>query len=183
MYNPPYVPYSQKKECAVKGDWKMSLVTAKRVNAAQNLVYSMWTDGEHLANWWGSPGVKLDIISIDVQPGGLFHYKQTMLDGQVLYGKFTYHQVESPDKLAFTSSFADEQGHTIRAPFNANWPLEVLNTLAFSEEDGQTTIEMEGLPFNAREEEAAVFQSAEEAIKQGLAGTFAQLETYVEKIK
>lgn len=161
----------------------MSLVMAKRINAAQDLVYSMWTDGEHLANWWGSSGVKLDVISIDVQPGGLFHYKETTHDGQVLYGKFTYHQVESPDKLAFTRSFADEQGHTIRAPFDANWPLEILNTLAFSEEDGQTTIEMEGLPFNATEEEAAVFQSSQEAVKQGVAGTFAQLEAYIGKIK
>jgi uncharacterized protein YndB with AHSA1/START domain len=167
----------------MKGDWEMNVVITKQVHAPQDLVFSMWTDGNHLLHWWGSPGVKLDVVSIDVKPGGLFHYKQTLPDGQVVYGKFTYHKVESPNKLAFTSSFADEQGETIRAPFNESWPIEILNTLSFSEENGETTIEIEGLPFNATEEERAVFQSAEEAIKKGFSGTFAQLEAYIENIR
>ena len=131
----------------------------------------------------GSPGIKLDVVSLVVQLGGFFHHKRTTPDGQVFYGKFIYHQIETPNKLAFTNAFAAEEGNTIRAPFSDSWPLEILNTLTFSEQNGQTVITMEGLPFNATEAETETFQSAHENIKQGFAGTFAQLEEYIGKVK
>ncbi len=59
----------------------------------------------------------------------------------------------------FTNSFSDEAGMTTRAPFAANFPLEVMNTVLFSEKDGKTTLYMTGTPFNASEEEKTFFES------------------------
>lgn len=46
-----------------------------------------------------------------------------------MWVKFIYHEVNSPEKIVYTNSFSDEEGNTVRAPFDANWPLEFSVTL------------------------------------------------------
>ncbi|MEX1031417.1 MAG: SRPBCC domain-containing protein [Paenibacillaceae bacterium] len=69
-----------------------------------------------------------------------------------------------------------------RHPGSATWPLEVLNTMTFVEQDGKTTLTLRGAPLNATEEEYNTFKAAHDGVKQGFAGTFAQLEEYLAKI-
>ena len=34
------------------------------------------------------------------------------------------------------------EGHTVRAPFDLNWPMKILNTITLSEEEDKTTLTM-----------------------------------------
>jgi len=86
-------------------------------------------------------------------------------------------------KLVFSTSFSDEQGGTTRAPFAANFPLEVLNTIEFSEHAGKTTLAMTGTPFNAGDADKAFFESMFPSMQQGFKGTLDQLEDYLRSQK
>ena len=47
-----------------------SLEITRLLNAPAELVYKVWTDPEHLKNWWGPKGFTTTIHYMDLQPGG-----------------------------------------------------------------------------------------------------------------
>lgn len=160
---------------------KQGLLLSRVFNAPRELVFKVWTDPEHFGKWWGPQGFSLDVIKMDVRPGGMFLGCQKSQDGsQAMWGKFVYQEVIEPEKLVFIQSFSDEEGNTIRAPFNANWPLEIMNIITFEEIDGKTTLTMQGGPVNATAEELAAFDEMAPMVKQGFGGTFDQLAEYLE---
>lgn len=160
---------------------KQGLLLSRVFNAPRELVFKVWTDPEHFGKWWGPQGFSLDVIKMDVRPGGMFLGCQKSPDGnQAMWGKFVYQEVIVPEKLVFVQSFSDEEGNTIRAPFNANWPLEIMNIITFEEIDGKTTLTMQGGPINATAEELAAFDEMAPMVKQGFGGTFDQLAEHLE---
>lgn len=160
---------------------KQGLLLSRVFNAPRELVFKVWTDPEHFGKWWGPQGFSLDVIKMDVRPGGMFLGCQKSPDGsQAMWGKFVYQEVIEPEKLVFVQSFSDEEGNTIRAPFNANWPLEIMNIITFEEIDGKTTLTMQGGPVNATAEERAAFDEMAPMVKQGFGGTFDQLAEHLE---
>lgn len=149
-------------------------------DAPRELVFKAWTEPVHFANWWGPKGFSLEIAKMDVRPGGIFLGCQKSPDGShVMWGKFAYQEVASPEKVAFTQSFSDEQGSTIRAPFNPNWPLEIMNIITLEENEGKTILTLKGGPLNASTEEQAAYDSMAPMLQQGLEGTFDQLANYL----
>lgn len=160
---------------------KQGLLLSHVFNAPRELVFKVWTDPEHFGKWWGPQGYSLEVITMDVRPGGMFLGCQKSPDGnQTMWGKFVYQEVFVPEKLVFIQSFSDEEGNTIRAPFNANWPLEIMNIITLEEIDGKTTLTMQGGPVNATAEEQAAFDGMAPMVKQGFGGTFDQLAQYLE---
>ena len=69
----------------------------------------------------------------------------------------------------------------MRAPFSADWPLELLNTWTFTEQAGKTTITMRAVPTHATEAERKTFEGAFASLEQGSKGTFDQLAEYLAK--
>ncbi|WP_194543370.1 SRPBCC family protein [Paenibacillus sp. JZ16] len=160
---------------------KQGLLLSRVFNAPRELVFKVWIDPEHFGKWWGPQGYSLEVITMDVRPGGMFLGCQKSPDGnQTMWGKFVYQEVIVPEKLVFIQSFSDEEGNTIRAPFNANWPLEIINIITLEEIDGKTTLTMQGGPVNATAEEQAAFDGMAPMVKQGFGGTFDQLAQYLE---
>ncbi|MBB6671907.1 SRPBCC family protein [Cohnella nanjingensis] len=156
------------------------LLLTREFNAPRKLVFQVWTDPAHFGKWWGPQGFSLEIAKMDVRPGGEFFGCQKSPDGNhVMWGKFVYREVNEPEKLVFVQSFSDEQGNTIRAPFNPNWPLEILNILTLEEKDNKTTLTLQGGPLNASDEEQAAFDEMAPMVKQGFGGTFDQLADYL----
>ncbi|MFD0050216.1 SRPBCC domain-containing protein [Actinomycetes bacterium NPDC127524] len=153
-------------------------------NVPRDLVFKAFTEAGHLVQWWGPKGWKLEITKSEFKAGGVFHYSQTSSEGHKMWGKFVYKEISAPDKLVYTNSFSDEDGNTLRAPFNANWPLEILNTLTFTEsESGETTtLTMIGEPVTPTEEEIKTFEASKGMVQQGFSGTFHQLTEYLSKI-
>lgn len=158
------------------------LVITRIINAPRELVFQVWTSPEHLAEWWGPTGMKLTVESLDVRPGGSFHYSMKSPEGFEMFGKFVYQEVAAPETLAYVSSFADAEGNVIRAPFSPVFPVEIMNHLTFTEEDGKTILTMRGGPINATEEELNFFASMKGSMEEGFGGTFNQLDEYLVKI-
>ena len=61
------------------------------------------------------------------------------------------------------------------------WPLEMLNTLTFEENNGKTTLTLRGAAINATEAERQTFEGGFDSMRQGFGGTMDQLETYLLK--
>jgi uncharacterized protein YndB with AHSA1/START domain len=159
------------------------LVITRTFDAPRELVFKAWTDPEHLQHWWGPKGFTFGVAKFDFRPGGIFHYSMRSPDGHEMWGKFVYREIVAPEKIVFVNSFSDEKGNITRAPFSPTWPLEILNTLTLSENDGKTTLTLRGGPINATEEEHRTFEARFESIKQGFGGTFDQLADYLARME
>jgi uncharacterized protein YndB with AHSA1/START domain len=153
-------------------------------NAPRHLVWKAWTESERLAQWWGPKGCKLRVQKLDFRPGGSFVYAMQFQPGpdmpsQEMWGRFVYREIVTPERMVFTSAFSDANGGVTRAPFSPTWPLEILNVLTLTEQDGKTTLDLRGNPVNPTDEEQKTFDGMHPSLRQGFGGTFDQLESYL----
>lgn len=155
------------------------LVITRTLNAPRALVWKMWTDAQHLAKWWGPKGFTWIEGKLDLRPGGKFHYGMKGPTGQKMWGLFVFHGIVEPERLQFVNAFSDKDGAITRAPFAADWPLEVFNTLTLTEAAGQTMLTLRGAPINATEAERERFRAMKASMNQGFNGTLEQLEAYL----
>lgn len=159
------------------------LVITRVFDAPVERLWAVWTEAEHLKHWWGPKGMTMAVAQLDLRPGGVFHYSLRTPAGQEMWGKFVYREVAAPARLVYVNSFSDAEGNLVRHPMAATWPLEVLNTMTFEPHEGGTMLRLSGGPINANEEERATFVGALEGVKQGFAGTMAQLDAYLATLK
>jgi uncharacterized protein YndB with AHSA1/START domain len=155
------------------------LVITRDFNAPRDVIFSAFTEAEHLRHWWSPKGFTTQVNKLELRPGGLFHYSQQSPDGNKMWGRFEYKKITPPEEIVFISSFSDENGNVVRAPFSLTWPLEILNKVTLAENGGKTTLTLQGGPVNATEEEQKMFEGMHDAIRQGFSGTFDQLDEYL----
>ena len=162
---------------------KISTFTISRVfDAPRDLVFRMWTERDHLVHWWGPKGLTMEHLTNDLRPGGTMHYGMRGPGGHMMWGKWVYREIAPPDRLSFVVSFSDEAGNATRAPFSAEWPLEVLSTITFTEVEGdKTLVSMDAVPVNANEAERNMFRGFTASMQNGWAGTLDQLAAYLKK--
>ena len=155
------------------------LVITREFNAPRELLFKVFTQAEHLVNWWGPKGFKMKVAKVELKPNGIFHYCMQSPDGHEMWGKFVYKEIVEPEKLVYIVSFSDEQGNTTRHPMSQTWPLETITTLTLTEENGKTKLTLFGGPYNATEEEIVTFEGALGNVQQGFKGTMDQLDAYL----
>jgi len=158
-------------------------VITRVFNAPRDLVWKAWTEAEHLQHWWGPKGCQLDVLKLDLRPGGIFHYAMRFSARAQMMGRFKYLEISPPQRLVYLSSFADETSAVIPAPFPGNFPLEVENTVTFEEHDGKTTLTIHGLPHNASDEQRVFFEGMFASMEGGFGGTCEQLSVYLERLR
>jgi uncharacterized protein YndB with AHSA1/START domain len=156
-----------------------AFVITRVFDAPRDLVFKAWTESERLARWWGPKGFSVRVITLDFRPDGVFHYSMRSPDGKEMWGKFVYREIVPPERLVFVLSFSDAHGNTARHPWSPNWPLEVLHTLTFVEQDGKTTLTLHGIPMNATDAERSTFEAGHSSMRQGFGGTLDQLAQYL----
>lgn len=159
----------------------IELVLTRTLDAPRSLVWKLWTEAAHLEHWWGPAGFGMKVANLDFRVGGQFHYAMTPPGSKnAMWGLFVYDEIRPQDRLVFRSGFADDQGNFARNPFNPAWPLEIRNELVFREQGGKTVLTMKGRPHNATAEEEQLFRENHANVNQGFAGTFKQLDSYLE---
>lgn len=68
-----------------------------------------------------------------------------------------------------------------RHPGSPDWPLEILSTVIFAEDDGKTAVTIRWAPHAATEKERAAFEAGRDSMRQGWTGTLDQLTAYLGK--
>lgn len=159
-------------------------VITRLYDAPREAVWRAWTEADALAQWWGPKGCTVEVLRLDVRPGGVFHYRmglpeRGLPDGRPAWGKFAFREVEAPSRLVYLNSFADAAGETVRAPFSDEWPREMLSTVGFEDQDGKTLLAIHWVPLGASEAERRTFDAGRASMRQGWSGTLDQLAVYL----
>jgi len=158
------------------------LKIVRQFKAPKTLVFDAFASPEAFGQWWGPSGSQLSVASFDFRSGGKTHYKMEG-NGHVMWGLFQYKNIRRADLLEFINSFADNEGNIITSPFPMDFPLEVFNKITLKENDGITTLTIEGHPINATEAQIETYNSIKDNMEQGFGGTFDQLEAYLEELQ
>jgi len=77
------------------------IVATRLFDAPRRLVWRMWTDAEHVAQWWGPNGFRNTIHEMDVRPGGAWRLVMHGPDGTDYTNKFIYLEVVEPSRLVY----------------------------------------------------------------------------------
>ncbi|MEL6673257.1 MAG: SRPBCC domain-containing protein [Bacteroidota bacterium] len=94
-------------------------LTMKRTFAAPvALVWEAWTRPEHIASWWGPPGMEVKIQAHDFQVGGQWRYSMTMPNGAEFITEGVYKVIEEWKKIFSSADFKPmTEGVDIQAIF------------------------------------------------------------------
>jgi uncharacterized protein YndB with AHSA1/START domain len=96
---------------------------SRTLNAPVALVWEVWTQPEHIANWWGPTGFTNTISTMDMRPGGEWNLVMHGPDGKdyvnksvfkevTLHKKIVYEHVSYP-KLVATIEFEEQGDQTL----------------------------------------------------------------------
>jgi len=82
-------------------------------DASIDLIWAMWTEAEHFANWYGPMGAKIPKAEMDVRVGGRRHITMEMdtPNGQMqmlFIGE--YREINPKTRLVYTEQMGDENG-------------------------------------------------------------------------
>ncbi len=144
-------------------------VAFTRVFAApRRLVFQVWTDPKHVAQWWGPHGFTNPRCELDARPGGAIHIDMRGPDGRIYPMTGTFDEVVEPERLVFTSSALDEKGNAM---------FDVVTTVNFTERGGKTTLTMQARVVKSTANAMQYIQGME----AGWTQSFERLEAYVAK--
>jgi uncharacterized protein YndB with AHSA1/START domain len=156
-------------------------VLTRVFDAPRERVWRAFTDVEQLKQWWGPSGFKPHAFTLDLRPGGVFHYGMTAPDGSLMWGKWIFREIVKPERLVILSSFSDKDGGVTRHPMAPDWPLQMLGTMTFAEQDGKTLLTSRTVAFEASEAERKTFAAGFDSMRQGFKGTWDQLDAHLAK--
>ncbi|OQP56745.1 SRPBCC domain-containing protein [Niastella populi] len=104
------------------------LIHTRLIDAPRDLVWEVWTNPEHIKEWWGPDGFSLTTISMQVEPGKTWDFLMHGW-GKDWDNKITYVEVIKPSLLSYKHSGSD-----------AEYNFEV--TVSFEEVEGKTLLTM-----------------------------------------
>lgn len=106
---------------------KGHLIVDRTFDAPRDLVWAAFTEPERMAKWWGPRGWDTTNKTMDVRPGGIWHYCMAGPDGMESWGKAEYKEITPKDRIVYVDWFSDADG-------NANEQMpSVLTTFEFQE--------------------------------------------------
>jgi uncharacterized protein YndB with AHSA1/START domain len=152
---------------------EQEFVVERQFNAPRTLMFQMFTQPEHLKRWWAPQPYTLPVCTIDLRPGGIWHYCMRSPEGQDHWARSVYREIVPPEKLVYTSTFADEHANPIEGI------PEHLMTLTFAEEDGKTRVTAR-VQFASAE---ALKTAVEMGMLQGMNMTWDYLVEYVRELQ
>ncbi|MBV9865288.1 MAG: SRPBCC domain-containing protein [Abitibacteriaceae bacterium] len=140
------------------------VVITRILDAPRHLVFRLWTEPEHVAQWWGPKGFTNPVCELDVRSGGAIRIHMQGPDGTIYPMGGVFHEIDEPERIVFTSTaFEDEAGIP---------GLEISNTVTFDELDGKTKVTIQ-----------AIVLKASPAAAGGLAGMEAGWNQSIEKLE
>ena len=88
------------------------LIIDRVFDAPRPLVFKVWTEPEHVAQWWGPRGFTITTHEMAVRPGGVWRYVMHGPDGVDYDNYIIFTEVVEPERLVYTHSSgeADDPG-------------------------------------------------------------------------
>lgn len=134
------------------------IVMTHRFAAPPALVYQMWTDPQHMPQWWGPRGYSVTMREMDVRPGGLCRFLMHGPDGTDYPNRQVYREVVPNERLVYDHGWDLDDGPD-------DWQV----TVTFEDVDGQTLLTQRSVFKTAAQRDQVVGFGAVELGQQTLA--------------
>ena len=121
------------------------LVLTRLIDAPCSLVFSVWTQPEHLTRWWGPDEFTLPHCEVDFREGGAYKFCMRAPDGSDHWVWGVYHEIVAPARLVF--SWNRTQAPAMSDP----WAVTRV-TVTLTEEAGKTRLTLHQAVFPKDEE-------------------------------
>ena len=158
-----------KMKIEIPEDRPVSIVT-RTFNAPRDLVFKAHSSCEHVSKWWGPRRYSFASCEMDFVEGGAWRFVLRNVDGSDEFPfKGEFCEIQAPERLTWTFIFDV-------APFNEHAGVE---TMIFSEEDGQTTLTVTSLYPSIEIRDAVVSTG----MAEGGAETYDRLEEYAATLR
>lgn len=148
-------------------------VVEREFAAPRALMFQVFTRPEHLKRWWAPQPFTIPVCTIDLRPGGIWHYCMRSPENQDHWARSVYREIVPPEKLVYTSTLSDEHANAV-----AGLP-EHLTTVVFAEEAGKTKV-VARIQFTSA---AALKVAIDMGMWQGMNMTWDYLLGYVQELQ
>ena len=145
-----------------------TLVITRTLNAPRALVWKMFSDPYHLAQWWGPKGFTNRVEKLDFRTGGSWLHIMIGPDGKEYPTDNVILEVTEPERIVYRNAPAD------RKIFGDNPPPGFTKTLSFEEVDSNKTLLTLVCSFDTPEHREAVIRRG---FVPGTNESFDKLET------
>jgi uncharacterized protein YndB with AHSA1/START domain len=135
------------------------LTFTRTFEAPRELVFKVWTDPYHIAQWWGPHGFKIPVSKVDARVGGRFEVHMLGDDGTLLPSIGEFQEVVAPERIVFTSNLEGPDGRRL---------IEVVNTVTLDDDRGRTKMTLHIKVMHAAPEIADKLAGMEEGWSQSL---------------
>ena len=143
-----------------------SIIGSRVLDAPRALVFSVWTDPKHLAQWWGPNGFTTTTHAYDFRPGRAWRFVMHGPDGRDYQNRITFDEIVPPERIVHRHSGGDDVE-----------PVQFTQTVTFEDlGNGRTLLTWHGR-FPSAEERARVIK--EYGADKGLVQTMARLADYL----
>jgi uncharacterized protein YndB with AHSA1/START domain len=142
-----------------------SIIGTRVLDAPRALVFAMFSDPEHLAQWWGPNGFSTTTNSHEFRAGGVWRFVMHGPDGRDYQNRITYGEIVPPERIVYSHGGGDDVE-----------PVQFETTVTFEDlGDGKTRLTWHG-KFPSAEERARVIK--EYGADKGLVQTMTRLADY-----
>jgi uncharacterized protein YndB with AHSA1/START domain len=86
------------------------LVITRVFDAPQDLVFEVWTEPKHLANWWGPNDFTLAFCHVDFREGGSYRLCLRSPTGEDHWALGTYREIVETERIVFSWDREDLNG-------------------------------------------------------------------------
>jgi uncharacterized protein YndB with AHSA1/START domain len=156
------------------------IIIERVFDAPRELMFSVYSEAEHLKKWWGPRGWDLTVCNVDFRPGGVWHYCMKCMDenqkdyyGFEAWGKAVYQEIEAPERIAYIDYFSDAEGN------EAEGMPAAQVTMVFEEYEGKTKLISRSLYAS----DEAIKTVIEMGMEQGITETFDRLSEYLQSVQ
>ena len=104
------------------------VVMSRTFDAPRALLFKIYTDPEHIPQFWGPSKYTTIVDRLEVRVGGIWRFIQRDGKGKEFAFNGVFKEIDSPKRLVYTFEFEGMPGHII------------LETLTFEESNGKTTL-------------------------------------------
>lgn len=146
------------------------LVLRRTFDAPRELVFRVWTDPQHVAQWWGPEGFTNPVCEVDLRVGGALRIHMRAPNGVVYPMTGVFKEIKEPERLVFVSSALDENGKSM---------FDILNTVTFVEEQGKTLLTLQARVITTTAQAPQYLKGMEMGWSQSLV----RLGKYLESVK
>jgi uncharacterized protein YndB with AHSA1/START domain len=147
-----------------------AIITQREFDAPRALVFEVWTDPKHLAQWWGPQGFITTTSAFDMRVGGVWRFVMHGPDGRDYQNRITFDEIVKPERIRYHHGGGDDLE-----------PVQFRTTVTFAELGrNRTRLTLHAVFASAAERDRVI---KEYHADKGAAETLARLADHLAKLR